>query len=520
MTMPILIRNIAILLFSSFVLYGCAVNPVTGKQEISFVSENQEISIGEKNYGPSKQMQGGNYTVNPELSLYVSEIGQRLAAVSDRRLPYEFTVLDNSTPNAWALPGGKIAVNLGLLLELENEAELAAVLGHEIVHAAARHGAQQMERGLLLQGAIIATGVAIQGNEYGNLVVGGAQVAAGLISTKYGRDDELEADYYGMLYMAREGYDPMAAVKLQETFVRLTEKQSANWLAGLFASHPPSIERVEANRATAASLPRGGTLGKERFEEHVAALKKDKDGYANYRKGMAALAKGEETAALEFAQKAIQIEPREGHFYALRGDIYFKEGRYDQALSDYSRAIDLNRNYFYYYLQRGLTKKKLNRNQDAYADLQASTKLLPTAIAYNSLGELELAAGSPQKARQYFLEASGSDSPAGREAKLSLLHLDFPEKAESYIQVQVGLNQSGYVFARIINRAPLAIKSIRLAIEYQDPSGKTALASRFLPNVIPAGEAIVANLDLGQFRDATILNNIRVKITDAKLVEQ
>jgi len=211
--LPIMRKAFIILLCGTY-LYGCAVNPVTGKNELSLISESQEISIGTENYVPSRQMQGGDYTVNPELTAYVNEVGKKLAAVSDRKLPYEFTVLNNSTPNAWALPGGKIAVNRGLLLELDSEAELAAVLGHEIVHAAARHSAQQMERGMMLQGALVATGIAVQGSEYSNLIVGGAQVAAGLIHTKYGRDDEMEADYYGMHYMARAGYDPMAAVTL------------------------------------------------------------------------------------------------------------------------------------------------------------------------------------------------------------------------------------------------------------------------------------------------------------------
>jgi predicted Zn-dependent protease len=518
--MLILIRKFSALLLSCSVLFGCAVNPVTGVQELSLISENQEIKIGRENYGPSKQMQGGDYTVNPELSSYVNEVGQRLAAVSDRKLPYEFTVLNNSTPNAWALPGGKIAVNRGLLLELNNEAELAAVLGHEIVHAAARHGAQQMERGMLLQGALIATSVAVQSSEYGKLVVGGAQVAAGLIHTKYGRDDELEADYYGMQYMARAGYDPMAAVKLQETFVRLSENQSHNWLAGLFASHPPSAERVEANRATAASLQQGGTLGKQRYEERIASLKKDKEGYSSYAKGREALEKGDTPKALVFAQEAIQVEPREGHFYALRGDIHYKEGRYDQAVSDYTRAIDLNRSYFYYYLQRGLTKKKMNRPQEANADLLASTKLLPTATAYNSLGELELAAGAPQKARQYFQEAASSDSPAGREAKLSLLRLDFPENAGNYVQIQLGLNQGGYVFARIYNRAPLSIVNLLLYIEYPDSSGRISQTKRLLQTAIPAGQYYTTNLNLGPYTNASILNSIRIRITDAQLVEQ
>ena len=504
---------------SCFVLYGCAVNPVTGKNELALISESQEINIGKENYIPSRQMQGGDYTVNPELSTYVSEIGLKLADVSDRKLPYEFTVLNNSTPNAWALPGGKIAVNRGLLLELNNEAELAAVLGHEIVHAAARHSAQQMERGMLLQGALIATSIAVQGSEYGGLVVGGAQLAAGLVHTKYGRDDELEADYYGMQYMARAGYDPMAAVGLQETFVRLSENQSHNWLAGLFASHPPSAERVEANRATAASLPQGGMLGKIRYDERIAFLKKDKEGYASYAKGREALEKGDTNKALAYSQEAIRIEPREGHFYALRGDVHYKEKRYDAALSDYNKAIELNSNYFYYYLQRGLTKKHLNQTREAYADLQASTKLLPTATAYNSLGELELSSGSSQRAKQYFTEAASSDSPAGREARASLLRLDFPSYAGQYIQIQIGLNNQGYVLARITNQAPLGVKNLQLNIQYPDISGKTRQTTRQLSAVLPAGQAITANLNLGPYENAEALNAIRIQIMTAELLE-
>ena len=106
---------------------GCAVNPVTGKNELSIISESRELAIGAQQYGPSQQSQGGTYSVDPELTDYVNEVGQRLAAVSDRKLPYEFIVLNDSVPNAWALPGGKIAINRGLLMQLDSEAELAAV---------------------------------------------------------------------------------------------------------------------------------------------------------------------------------------------------------------------------------------------------------------------------------------------------------------------------------------------------------------------------------------------------------
>src|SRR5690606_10441616 len=155
--------------------------------------------------------------------------------VSDRKLPYEFVVLNNSVPNAWALPGGKIAVNRGLLTHLESESELAAVLGHEIVHAAAGHSANQMERGMLLQGLVLGTAIASSDSDYGQLFVMGANVGAQLVNLKYGRDAELEADHYGMVYMSRAGYDPEGAVKLQKTFVKLNEERRSDWLTGLFS---------------------------------------------------------------------------------------------------------------------------------------------------------------------------------------------------------------------------------------------------------------------------------------------
>ena len=134
----------------TFGLGGCATNPVTGKSEISIISEAWELKTGKQQYAPARQSQGGDYLADEAVQAYVNEVGQKVAAVSDRKLPYEFSVINNGVPNAWALPGGKISINRGLLTELDSEAELAAVLGHEVVHSAARHGAKGVERGTIL----------------------------------------------------------------------------------------------------------------------------------------------------------------------------------------------------------------------------------------------------------------------------------------------------------------------------------------------------------------------------------
>ena len=95
-------------------LVSCATNPVTGKNQIALLPQSYEIEMGQKQYAPSRQMQGGDYVLDPELTEYVESVGQRLAAMSDRKMPFEFVELNNGTPNAWALPGGKIAIYRGL----------------------------------------------------------------------------------------------------------------------------------------------------------------------------------------------------------------------------------------------------------------------------------------------------------------------------------------------------------------------------------------------------------------------
>jgi predicted Zn-dependent protease len=169
------------------------------------------------------------------LTVYVNQVGKKLASVSDRpQLPYEFVVLNNDVPNAWALPGGKMAINRGLLVHLQDEAQLAAVLGHEIVHAAARHGATQQTQNILISTGVMVAGVAAstQDSEYAGLAVGAVGVGANAWMSKYSRGHELEADKYGIEYMIRAGYDPMGAVELQETFVKLSEGRQSNWLEG------------------------------------------------------------------------------------------------------------------------------------------------------------------------------------------------------------------------------------------------------------------------------------------------
>ncbi|MGE0626057.1 MAG: M48 family metalloprotease [Pseudomonadales bacterium] len=421
------IRNLLILLIYSLALSGCVTNPVTGQSEVGFVSMEQQIAIGEQQYLPAQQMQGGAYRVDPELTDYVSSVGHRVAAYSNIDLPYEFVVLNSSVPNAWALPGGKLAINRGLLVALRNEAELAAVLGHEVTHAAARHGAKQIERGYLLQGALLATAIGVQGSALGNSIMQSAQMAATLVNTKYGRDAERESDFYGTRMMAQAGYDPYAAVTLQETFLKLSEGRDPSWVEGLLASHPPSAERVSNNRSLVEKLrSEGFTSGEyasDRYQAATRQLRADKDAYANADDARKAFNDGDLTTALSLVEKAIDAQGAEPTFHALRGQIRYEQKRYDDAVTNFNRAIERDDAFYGHYLGRGMTYVKLKDQARAKADLNASVELLPTTIAYLELGKIAEAEGNTDLAARYYQAAGQSEGPVGEEARARLARL-------------------------------------------------------------------------------------------------
>ncbi len=503
-------------------LVSCAINPVTGEKELTMVSESMELEVGQKQYAPSRQMQGGDYRMDSELTRYVRRVGERLAAVSDRRLPYEFVVINDSSPNAWALPGGKIAINRGLLLELDSEAGLAAVLSHEIVHAAARHGAKGMERGLLLQGALLATRITTQDRSYSRMAVGAAAIGANLLNQSYSRNAEREADDYGMIYMVRAGYDPHAAVALQETFVRLSKESRQDWLSGLFASHPPSQERVERNRATAQRLAGGNLiLGKARYRRMTAGLREDRAAYEAYDKGHRALKEGDTKRAMALAERALGMESGEALFYGLRGDARFRMKRYQLALSDYNRALDRDPGFFRYYLQRARVLQIQGDRRGARSDLKRSAALLPTSNAYYELGRLALAGGDHSQAKGYFHKASGSTSDSGKAALRELVRLDLPDNPTQYLKTRLTLGKGGRLLVSIRNGTPLTVGNVRVVVGQVDGRGGFHGVERVrLRGVIPAGKTVRLETSIAGMESVKAAQSYRVRLEGAEVMER
>lgn len=474
---------------------GCATNPVTGKNEVMLYSTADEIALGEQHYQASQQAGGGLYTADAALGDYVASVGRRVAAVSDRALPYEFVIVNNGTPNAWALPGGKIAVSRGLLLALENEAELAAVIGHEIVHAAAKHGAHAQQRAALFDLVLLGVAHAGRDSEHRNQVVGGAKVALQLTGRKYGRNAERTADYHGIKYMHAAGYDTAAAVTLQEKFVALAEGRKSGWLDGLFASHPPSTERVANNRQALAAFPAGGDLGRARYQERLAYLRARSDAYDQAERAQRLL-DTDPAAALRAIDAAIEREPRESLFYGIKGDILRHQTRYADAVREYDAAIARSQNYYAHFLSRGRARNLLGQKAQARRDIERSYQLLPTAVASYILGGIVLGDGERAYAKRLFQEARAADGEVGGLAAMAYTKLDIADAPHNYVRVEPFFeddsngdgeivveveNPTGYALRGIVVRVSATVNAEpiyrRLTLDYLAPGAVKAVSS-------------------------------------------
>src|SRR5688572_22830979 len=185
------------------VVGGCATNPVTGGKDVVLMSESQEVEMGRKAH-PQVLQQYGRYD-DEALQQYVTSVGQRIAASSHRSdLQYTFTVLDSADVNAFALPGGYVYVTRGIMAYLNSEAELAAVLGHEIGHVTARHSVRQQTGATAAGVGAMVVGILTGSGDLANV----ANAAGTALVRGYGRDMELEADRLGAEYLNRIGYEP------------------------------------------------------------------------------------------------------------------------------------------------------------------------------------------------------------------------------------------------------------------------------------------------------------------------
>jgi predicted Zn-dependent protease len=512
-------------LLASFSLAACSVNPVTGERNFQIYDTDWEREVGAQMYAPMKQSQGGEFILDPELTAYITEVGNRLAGRARRKdqLDFEFSILNDSIPNAWALPGGKVVVNRGLLINLDSEAELAAVLGHEIVHSDAAHGARAQSKGVLTQaGAVVSMvilGSTIDSQSARQVAMMVPALGAQLMTQKYGRDAEREADEYGMLYMSESAYDPQGAVELQETFVKLSKERSPDWASGLFASHPPSLERVENNRKTAESLPPGGEMGQQRYRQKTAYLKRVQPAYDAYDLAKKAVTDGKMELARENLNKALAIEPRESLFHDLQGDIHALNKHSDRALASYQKAIRANPGFFYGYLRSGQMHYRLEQATAARSDLDRSLELMPTAEAHYLLGMLDSDQGNMKLALEHFELAARSESESGHNAIRQLVLLDLQNNPSKYVGSRATLDQQNQVWVQFGNLTRVAMKNIEISYAWLDEQGQTRQGKTSYPGPLAAGQQDQIKLGFAVADASELSRRVRVEVSGASPVQ-
>jgi predicted Zn-dependent protease len=258
-------------LFAGIAASGCAINPATGGNQLMLVSESQEIQMGQQ-YDSQVVATIGVYP-DPIWQRYIQQFGARLAATTERpNLPWTFRVVDDPAVNAFALPGGFVYVTRGLLAHLTSEAELAAVVGHEIGHVTARHTAAEMSKQQLIGlGLAVGSMASSQVAKY----AGTANQALGILYLKFSRDDESQADQLGLRYMGRGNYDPRQMSEVMRLLEQLSAAEGGGRLPEWQATHPSPANRLQLIESQIATLPQNFSstiLNRDSYERLLDGL--------------------------------------------------------------------------------------------------------------------------------------------------------------------------------------------------------------------------------------------------------
>jgi len=389
-----IIKYIAILSLA-FIIYGCSVNPVTGKKEFMIFSDEQEINFG-KEADPDIQWEFGGVYDDSKLSAYINSVGQKTASVSDRnKIPYHFQIVDTSVINAFALPGGYVYITRGLLVRLDNEAQLSAVLGHEIGHVNARHSMKRMQSTLgfnmLLALLDQAAGGSKSYQEWRGLIKTGSSAAFAAVSLGYGRDNEFEADALGTKYADKAGYDPQGMVQLLELLKSLSEREPSS-IEEFFMSHPKTSDRIKNANGDIAKLPPQNPVGvikQTEYKSNINDLLAVQKAYDHYDKAEELRSKGDDNQALSEYNQALKIRNLAKPHYGI-GRIYSAQKTYDQAINEYKSAIRIDTGSISAYNSMGIAYMNLKQYNDAVTAFKKAASLYENyGDAWANLGEAD-----------------------------------------------------------------------------------------------------------------------------------
>lgn len=360
---------------------GCATNPVTGKSQFMTMSEQDEIQVDREHaaaqfsndYGPVQ---------DSALNAYVNGVGMGLARTTHRpNMPYSFRVVNANYVNAYAFPGGSIACTRGILIMLEDEAELAALLGHEAGHVNMRHTAQQMSKSqmssIVVGGLSLIADIAVPG--LGQVASGLGSVGASALLATYSRENEREADALGTEYMVKAGYSPEGMVELMAMLNGLNKHKPSS-METLFSTHPMSDERYQSaltaagtTYAAAKSLP----LHRERYMDNTARLRAIKGAIELMQKGDAAMAANKYDAAETHYQAALKQAPGDYAGLVCMAKCHLAQKEYAEAERYARDAKAVYPQEAQAQITGAFASLYLKRYEPAAQDFQAAQRLLP-----------------------------------------------------------------------------------------------------------------------------------------------
>ena len=247
----LLVKALPVSLLAALTVFvACQSVPDSNRRQVNFLRPSEEAALGISEFNKIKKSM--KISTNPKYNSAVQKVGRRLSKVMPvPNAEWEFIVFEDNAPNAFALPGGKVGVHTGLFQISQNEDGLAAVIGHEVAHVVARHSGERLSRGVLTAGAVAAGAYVLHKKADVDPALGAAGLgAAGALSIKaHSREQELEADRLGALYMARAGYDPRESVRLWERFAAYRDRTGQQQGFSFLSTHPvDSVRITELNR--------------------------------------------------------------------------------------------------------------------------------------------------------------------------------------------------------------------------------------------------------------------------------
>lgn len=416
-------------LSSLAVLSGCATNPASGRRMFDLVGEGGEISA-DKQAAPHQFSADYGAVQDDGLNAYLTGVGRSLGAVSHRPgMPYSFRAVNAVYVNAYTFPGGSMAVTRGMLLGMQSEAELAAVLGHEIGHVNARHTAQAMSWGMLAQLAVVGAALYLGRDDESKaaMAVGLGGLGAGALLARYSRANEREADALGMEYMVRAGYTPQGMIDLMDLLKRLGHEKP-NIVLMLFATHPMSDERYE----TAVNRVQGRYAGarnqkveRERYMDGTARLRDKRGAIELMQKGEEALAENRMNEAGSLLEKALREAPGDYAGQLLMARYHLVAKRAAEAFRHARLAQEVYPAEPQGWFVGGIAALAQNRYDTAYESFRRYESMLagnPNTIFYEGRS-LEGLGRREEAAERYsrYLQSGGAEGENAKYARQRLL---------------------------------------------------------------------------------------------------